>query len=67
MVLRIAVRWIPFSLEIYIRKILLVQKDWRIGTIPFAWRMVRWPGYQGKEIGGQRGGSNLSREKRSEN
>jgi len=30
------VRWIPISLQMYIRKILFIRKDWIIGRIPFA-------------------------------
>jgi hypothetical protein len=47
----------------YIRKILLVQKDWRIGGIAFIGRKIRPTGYQSKRIGGQRDGSKLFREK----
>jgi hypothetical protein len=65
MVRKTTVRWIPIGLEIYIRKILLVQRDWRIGRIPFAWRKFRPTGYQDKVIGGQRDSSKLSREERS--
>jgi len=52
MVRKTTVRWIPISLEMYIRKILLVRKDWKIRTIPFARRKFRPTGYQGKGIGG---------------
>jgi hypothetical protein len=52
MIQKTIVRWIPISLEIYIRKILLVQKDWRIEGIPFGWRKFRPTAYQNKEIGG---------------
>jgi len=61
------VRWIPHSLEMYIRKIMLVRKDCWIGRIPFARRKFRPSGYQSIGIGGQRNGSDLSREKYSQN
>jgi len=54
LVRKTTVRWIPISLEMYIRKILLVRKDWVIGRIPFARRKFRPTGYQGKGIGGRR-------------
>jgi len=63
MVWKTTVRWIPICLEMYIRKILLVWKDWKIGRIPFAWRKFRPTGYQSKGIGGRRNVSKLSREK----
>jgi hypothetical protein len=52
MVWKTTVRWIPIGLEMYIRKILLVWKDSRIGRTPFAWRKFRLTGYQRKGIGG---------------
>jgi hypothetical protein len=45
-------------------KILVGQRDWRIGRIPFAQKKFRPTGYQGKGIGWLRDGSNLSREQR---
>jgi hypothetical protein len=45
------VRWIPISLDMYIRKILLAQKDWRIGMLLVAQRKCRQTGYQGEGIG----------------
>ena len=45
MVRKTTVRWIPISLQINIRKIPLVQEDWRIGRVPFAWRKFRLTGY----------------------
>jgi len=38
MVRKTTVRWIPISLEMNIRKIQLVRKDWEIRRIPFPWR-----------------------------
>ena len=49
---KITVRWIPFSLELFVKWILLVWKDWMIVGIPFARRKFRPTGYQGKGIGG---------------
>jgi len=49
------VRGIPISLEMYIRHILLIRKNWRIGRIPFDWRKFRHTGYQSRGIGGTRG------------
>jgi len=63
MVWKTTVRWIPISLEMYIIKVLLVNKYWRIGRIPFARRKFQLTGYPNKGIGGRRDGSNLSREK----
>jgi len=57
MVWKTTVRWIPISLEMHIRQILLVRKDWSIGGIPFARRKFRLTGYQSKGIGGRRNGS----------
>jgi hypothetical protein len=51
MVRQTTVRCITISLEIYVRKILSVQKDWRIGRIPFAWSKFRATGYPSKWIG----------------
>jgi hypothetical protein len=65
MVRKTTVQWIPISLEIYIRKVLLVQRDWRIERITFDRRKCRPTGYQSQGIGERRDGSNLSREKRS--
>jgi len=53
MVWKTTVQWIPISLEMYVRKILLVQKDWTIEGVPFAWRKFRPTGYQSKGIGGR--------------
>jgi len=61
------VRWIPISLEIYISRMLLVRKDWRIRRILFAWRKLRLTGYQSKGIGRREHSEDLSREKRSQN
>ena len=61
MVWKTTVRWIPISLEIHIRKMLLVRRDWRIGRILLAQRMFRPTGYQSKRIRGRRDGSNSSR------
>ena len=65
MVRKTTVRWISISLELYIRMILFVQRDWKIGRITFAQRKFRLTGYQSKGIGGQRSHSQLSRERRS--
>jgi hypothetical protein len=65
MVRKTKVRWIPISLEMHIRRIVLVRSDWRIGRIPFAWRKFRLTGYQSKGIGERWDGSKLSREKHS--
>ena len=65
MVRKTTVRWIPISLEIYIRMILLVRSNWRIGRIPFVERKSRPTGYQSKGIGERKDGSKLSRNKRS--
>jgi hypothetical protein len=51
MVRKTTVRWIPISLEMYIRKILLVRRDWKIERIPFAWMKFRPTGYQSQGIG----------------
>jgi len=51
MVRKTTVRWIPISLEMYIRQLQLVQKDWRIEMIQFARRKFRRSGYQSKGIG----------------
>jgi len=64
-VLKPTVQRIPISREMYIRKILLVRKDWKIGRIPFAQRKFRPTGYQIKGIGERRNVSELAREKRS--
>jgi len=45
------VRWIPISLEMHIRRILFIQKDWRVERIPFARRKFRPTSYQNKGIG----------------
>jgi hypothetical protein len=65
MVRTTTVQWIPISLELHIRRILLVPSDWRIGRIPFARRKFRLTGYQSKGIGERGDGSKLSRGKRS--
>jgi hypothetical protein len=67
MVRKTTVRWIPISPEMYIGKILLVRRGWRIERIPFARRKFRPSGDQSKGIGEQRDGSKLSREKRGYN
>jgi len=52
MVWKTTVQWIVISVEINIRKILLVQKNWRIESIPFVWRKFRPTGYHSKGIEG---------------
>jgi len=49
-----------------IRKILVVQRDWSIGGISFAWRQFRLTGYQNTGMGGQKESRHLLREKRCE-
>jgi hypothetical protein len=61
MVQKTTAKLIPISLQMYIRKIQLVRKDWRTDRIQFACRNLKLDGYPGKEIGGQEDGSNLSR------
>jgi hypothetical protein len=51
MVRKTTVRWTPISLDMNTSKILVGQRDWRIGRIPFAQKKFRPTGYQGRGIG----------------
>jgi len=65
MVRKTTVHWIPISLEMYIKRILLFWKDWRIERIPFPSRKFKPTGFHDKGIESRKDSDHLSRKEHS--